>query len=353
MKREIQIALLAIVTVAASIWGFKFISGKSLFSGDKTYYAVFNDVKDVNTATPILINGLQVGSVISIRPMSEDIRKIKVGFQVNKEIRLPEYTVVELRSSGALGGREIELVFDKMCDGSNCAPNNSVLEGRSVGLLGSLINSEDLKPHIKNIAGSIDSTLDKLGDPKSDAAIDRAIYNLAATMENFAGASEKLENVISSSSRNMEITLANMAAITTSLANSNEQLTGILDNLEKVTSDLSEASLSETVAKTNGTMDQAQESLAALENTMNEATGTLKELKTVIQKMDNTEGSLGMLLNDKDLYNNIESTTRNLDLLLQDLRLNPRRYFRLFGKKSPEYEYPEDDPAEMNLPDEK
>ena len=91
MKREIQIAILALITCMISIWGFKFISGKNMFSGDRMFYTIVNNAKDINTATPVLINGYQVGTVNSITPIPEDIRKIKLAFQVKKEILLPDY----------------------------------------------------------------------------------------------------------------------------------------------------------------------------------------------------------------------------------------------------------------------
>ena len=78
---------------------------------------------------------------------------------------------------------------------------------------------------------------------------------------------------------------------------------------------------------------------------MNQATATMKDLNNAISKMTSDQGSLGLLMNDKSLYTNLEGTSRNLDLLLQDIRLNPRRYFKLFGKKVPKYEVPEEDPA--------
>jgi phospholipid/cholesterol/gamma-HCH transport system substrate-binding protein len=92
-------------------------------------------------------------------------------------------------------------------------------------------------------------------------------------------------------------------------------------------------------------MEQAEASLKTVEGTMSEATATLSELKDVLKAFTEGNGSMAQLMNDKALYENLESTTNNLNLLIQDIRLNPRRYFKLFGKKVPAYEYPENDPA--------
>ncbi len=348
MKKEIKLAVLAIVTLALAIWGFKFLSGQNLLSGDQTFYGIYDNVQDVNTATKVQINGVVVGSVISIDPQPDNVRKIKLGFTVNKDIRLPKTTIADLRSSSPLGGKMIELVFDKMCDGSNCAQEGSTLPSQTTGLIGSMLGPGDFGPQIENVGTMIDSTLSRIGDPNSNAAIDVSINEMSKSMQNLSAITSRMNQLMTRSAKDMEVTMANMAVITESLVQSQTKLNSILNNVTTVTSDLSKVKLSETVTKTNGTIDQAQASLEGVEKTMAEATLTMQELKTIVQKMESGDGTLGKLLNDESLYTNLNETTREMDLLLQDLRLNPRRYFRLFGKKSKDYELPEEDPASQN-----
>ena len=350
MKKEILIAIFAAVTLAVTVWGYKFISGKNLFSGNYTYYAYYDNVQDVNTATAVQINGYEVGTVLSIAPDPENIQRIRLEFSVKKDIKLPDYTVAELMPESPLGGKVIELRFDKMCTGSNCAPNKSTLQGKTVGILGSMIKADELESTMDVLSTTIDSTLGSLGDPNSNAAVDVSVRNLATTLENFAEISEKFNKLMGSSSRNMEITMANVAKLTSSLVESNEKINTMLDDLSGVTADLKDVKFSETVELTNKTLDQTEKSLQTAETTMAEANASLKEMTALLNKISEGEGSIGKMMKDEQLYDNIESTTRNLDLLIQDLRLNPRRYFRLFGKKSRDYEYPEDDPAnQQNL----
>ncbi|NNF21074.1 MAG: MCE family protein, partial [Saprospiraceae bacterium] len=235
MKKEVQIALLAIVTLALSFWGFKFLGGNNLFSGDKIYYAMFKNVKDVNTATPVLINGYQVGTVISLMPEKENIANIKVGFQVKKDIKIPKDAIVELRSSSPLGGRELELVFVKMCDGDDCAPAKTVLRGKTLGLVGSLITPSELDPHLDSFSQTFNETLGRLGNADSEAPIDKAILNLSKTMESLAISTAKFEQLMDRSSRNMEKTMENMASLSSSLIESNEKLGSILENVDVIT----------------------------------------------------------------------------------------------------------------------
>lgn len=344
MRKEIKIALLGIVTVFLTIWGYTFISGKNLFSGDKIYYAIFGNVAEVNTATPVQINGYNIGTVVSISPEPDDIRKIKVGIQIKKEIRIPNDALVELRSANPLGGKSIELIFERMCQ-SNCAEPGTVLKSRTVGMLGSMVGQDELEPVIDKVTEGLDKTLGSLGDPNSTDPIDLSINNLSTSMKNMASITSNLERLMARSSKNMEVTLANTAILTESLVNSNAKLSAILNNLTTVTNDLSKVKLSETIGKTNGTIDQATTSLKNVEQTMTDASKTLEDLQAVLTKMSTGEGSMAKLMNDQELYSNLESTTGNLNLLLQDIRLNPRRYFKVFGKKVPDYETPKDDPA--------
>jgi len=345
MRKEVQIALLAVLVSIVAIWGFKFLSGQNLFGGAKTYYTIVHNAKQINTATKILINGYQVGTVISIAPEPDDIRNIKIGFQVEKHIKLPNYTTVELRNEGPMGGKEIELIFDKFCDGTNCAENGVILQSETIGLFGSIITPEELDPHIESITSSIDHTLGKLGAPESNAPLDKTIRNLSATMDNLANSTSRFSNLMDKSSRDLEVTLNNMAILTEALVGSNAKLSAILNDVGTLTNDLSKISLSETVNKSNSTIDQAGASLKALETTMTEATVMVKDLNKILVAMDSDDGTLGLLLNDKKLYTDLEATMTNMNLLLQDIRLNPRRYLKVFGKKVPDYEFPSADPA--------
>jgi len=346
MRKEIQIALLAIIASVLAIWGFKFLSGQNLLGGANTYYTVVDNAKELNTATKVLINGYQVGTVISIDPDPTDIRNINVGFQVNKDVKIPAYTKVELRNEGPMGGKELELIFDKFCDGTNCAESGAYLKSERIGLFGSIISPEELDPHIESITSSIDKTLGKLGSPESNTALDNTIRNLSVTMDNLANSTSRFSNLMDKSSRDLEVTLSNMAILTESLVNSNTKLSAILSDVGTLTADLSKISLSETVSKSNSTIDQAGASLKSLETTMNEATLMVKDLNKVLAAMDSKDGTLGLLLNDKQLYTDLESTMQNMNLLLQDIRLNPRRYLKVFGKKVPDYELPAVDPAQ-------
>jgi len=345
MKKEVRIALLTLVTAVLAVLGFKFISGQNLVGGAKTFYTYIADAKGINSATKVLINGYQVGSVISVAPNPSNIEEMVLGFQVDKAFKIPKDTRVELRSESPIGGREISLEFDSYCEGNDCPQSGDFLKSINIGLLGSIITQDELNPHIDAITTSIDNTLGNLGDPASEAMIDKSVRDLSSTLSNLEKSTQRFALLMDKSSSNMEVTLANMAVLTNALVESNEKLSTILNNISTVSTDLAKVKLSETISKSNGMIDQASTSLQSLDKTMGDASTSLAEMQILLKKMNESEGSLGLLLNDKKLYNDLAGTNNNLNLLLQDLRLNPRRYFKVFGKKVPSYEVPEEDPA--------
>ena len=121
-----------------------------------------------------------------------------------------------------------------------------------------------------------------------------------------------------------------------------------MTNLDKITGDIAKSNLTNTLGKTNETLDASKVAITELKTTLSNASTTMKDLSAVLSKVEKGDGTFAKLMNDKNLYNNLESTTKNLNLLLQDLRLNPKRYahFSVFGKKQKEFTLPENDPAE-------
>ena len=140
MAKEIKIGILAFITLILIIWGYAFVKGENLFADNQNYYAYYNNVSELTVASPIMVNGMNVGTVKAIDLDPEDVNNIKVSMSIDKKIRIPKTTKALLKSASPLGGRIIELDFKKMCNGSNCAENGSEIEGVTVGLIGSLVN---------------------------------------------------------------------------------------------------------------------------------------------------------------------------------------------------------------------
>lgn len=347
MKKEVKIGLLTIITLSFAIWGYNFLIGRNFLKAEKTFYVIFNNVAELDVSSQVMVNGYPVGAVTSIDLKPENVQEIIVGLTVGNKYRIPKDATAVLKSSSIMGSRLIELEFKEMCKEGNCANSGDYIKGKTLGLIGSMVSPTELDPFVNKIGPSVDIILDKLGDENSEVPINQIIHNANATMENMNSISSQLDRILRSTANNLDKTVANLEKISNTLSETSTQVGTIMDNFETMSNDFKKVSISQTMEKTNGTIDQAGITLKELQSTMVEANGTIKNLSTVISKMDSEDGSLGKLLNDNGLYENLESTSSNLSLLLQDLRLNPKRYVNVsvFGKKGKKYTKPEDDPA--------
>jgi len=348
MSKEAKIGILTFLVLVASVWGYTFLKGKNLFSSSNTYYTVFDDVTDLSVSSPVLINGYKVGTVTKISLDLNDVKKMKVTYEVEGgEFGIPKDAIVVMKSLGFVSGRGLFLEFDKVCSGADCAENKSELQGKVVGLLGSMLGEGDIDKYSSELTMSVKSIIASLGKEGEQGSINETVRNIELITKNLAFLSAATGQMIDNTSQNLNATMANMAKITDGIAKSNKNIEHLLVNLDKITSDLAKANLDQSVVKINNTMDAASESIVELKTTLNSSTKTLNDLSQLIKKMDSGDGSMAKLMNDKQLYNNLEATTKQMNLLMQDLRLNPKRYahFSVFGKKQKEFTLPEEDPA--------
>jgi phospholipid/cholesterol/gamma-HCH transport system substrate-binding protein len=350
MGREIKLGILTLITAAAVIFGYQYIKGNNLLSSANDYYSLFDEVTDLAVASPVMVNGYKVGVVKAITLDPANVNNIRVDYDINKDIKVPKTAVAKLKAVSAIGGRMLELDFEKMCTGSDCAAPGQELKGESLGLLGSMLGTEDVSAYGTALGGSLKGAIGKLGDKSSDAPLDATIRNLEVVTANLANATNNMNSLLLKSEKNLTASLRNFASISSNLAENNQQITSMISNLDLASQKFSNLQIDKTLVKTDAAIDQAGTSLKEMQNTMVEATEAISSLKDVITKIDSGDGSLAKLMNDKQLYDNLELTSQNLALLLQDLRLNPKRYVNVsvFGKKSKEYVKPENDPAFQN-----
>jgi len=170
---------------------------------------------------------------------------------------------------------------------------------------------------------------------------------MAIITENLAQLTDKLNNVLGSTSSDIDKTMANVNKITTNLADNNEQISQMIDNMNKMSKQLAEADLGKTVKSAEQTMTSANDMITSLQTSVKGLDTTLQGFSDVATKLNDGSGSLGKLLNDKQLYTNLEETSKHLALLLQDMRLNPKRYVNvsLIARKDKKYIAPEEDPG--------
>lgn len=351
MRSEVKIGLLTIVVLALMIWGFKFLQGENVFENTKTYFINYEYVDQLTVSSPVLVNGFQIGSVTDINMDPDNYKNVVVEITVDGKVKIPSDAVASLESSGIMGGKLIALYFARSCSGNDCAPSKSFLQGTSKGLLGSMVDEKEIDNYFIKIQKSITSLFDSLsvrmGSEVSDTnGMDKTIEDLQATIHNLAEMSAKLNRILDKSSHSINETVENLAALSKTLQANNSKIDNIIGNFESVSQDIKDANIGSTIGKTEKAVDEATLAISEIKGTIDNVKQAMERINQVVDEVENGEGSLGKLVYDEALYDNLNSTSKNLDRLLQDIRLNPKRYVHIsvFGKKQSDFTLPEEDP---------
>lgn len=357
MVREIKIGILFIVVFAACLWGYKYIEGKNLLEDRKTIYAVYENVDQLTKAAPVKINGYQVGTVINISLNPDDVKSILVTMDVDGKIKYPKNAVASIKSAGVVSGKEIEISFDNLCTGSDCLGSGDYIKGQTLGLVESMIGTDDLGTYtndIKNVViGALDTLNSSLSMEKDGAPINETFQNIQKSMENVSNATASLERLLRNSQSSMTQTFQNLASLTNTLASSQGEIKTLITDLSSITAQLKNANMGETIGLTNQTLTSANDMIGGLSTTLSGVDSSFIMLNNMVEKLNSGDGMVSKLMNDPEMYNNLNDASKNMSLLLQDLRLNPKRYVRLsvFGRKGNVYTYPDEDPAFDEAPD--
>lgn len=351
MSKEIKIGVISLLAIVVAIWGFQYMRGKNILGKVQSYTTTYQNIEGLKMAAPVEINGYVVGSVSKIELNPDDVKSMLITFDVQGEWKLPQNTVAVLAADNSLvGSKKIILNYDAACT-NNCAVNGSYLTPGERGMLEAILGVDEIKSYMSTLrteAGPIiDTLLYKLTDENAQNSVSNSMRNLETSMNNLANMTGTMDNLMKRSYGNLNKTIDNMAVVTTSLANTNGDIEGLVRNLATISQQLVDADLGGTMSKTGETFDNTNALLEELKITADKANTSLNTVSELLAKVENGDGTVAKLLNDPEIYNNLESTSKHLALLLQDLRLNPKRYVRLsvFGRKGNEYMAPEEDPA--------
>ena len=314
LSREIKTGIIVIGGILLFILGFSYLKSTPLFDNSKTLYAVYPDVGGLQAGTVVSINGFGVGKVNDIK-FKDTKGNLVVTFTVSSDFQFSKNSTVELYDTGIIGGKGLQIT--PVFDGAETVRSGDTLSTETRPGLTELAQ-EKLTPLFKKFESAVsdaDSVLinvNQVLDTKTKKDLQTAINGLSELMVSLNGSAKVLNDILANNEQKLDSSLTNFEILTS--------------NFAKLSDTLNNAGLGRT--------------LASLETTM-------ANLDKVISKIEQGDGTLGKLMNDKELYSNLTAASRELDLLLQDFRLNPKRYVNVsvFGKKQKEYEVPEDDPA--------
>lgn len=306
ISREVKTAILIIAGIILFIFGFNYLKGKNLLNASRTFYTSYNNVEGLAISTPVTINGLIVGKVQNIAFEKDGSARLKVTLLVENSFAFSKNSKAELYEAGLIGGKAVAIV--PTFDGAENAKDGATLEGTVKAGLTELVNQRltPLQEKIETVMVSTDSLLKNLNDIFDEQTKDNlksSIAGLNETILSFKETSNSLTQLINNNKGKLDSTLTNVENITS--------------NLSKVSDSLASANLGETIKNLESTINNFEKLLAAMEA---------------------GEGSMGKLMKDEALYNNLEGTTKEMKELLRDIKLHPKRYFRILSKKEIPYE---------------
>ena len=316
ISNEAKVGVISIVAIMLLILGFNFLKGKKLFSKDTLLTANYTNVQGLQNSNPIIINGLQVGAVNNITT-DKNMRNIVVGINITKDINIPTNSVAVIKTN-PLGTPSIEILLG---DASTYLQNKDTISSKPTSaLLADLMGKVDpVLNTVKKTLGTADSLLNNLNSvitPQSKGDIAATLNSINKVTAAMVTSTAALNNLLNAQTGALAKSLNNVSDITGNFARNNEKINSIVTKFDKTATTVSSLNLQKTL----DTLD-----------------ATISNLKSLMASFQNPNGSFGKLMNDPTLYKNLASTGNKLNLLLDDVRVNPKRYINisLFGKKKP------------------
>lgn len=337
MKKEVKIALTSIIALIVLFFGINFLKGLTIFQSTESYFVEFKNVAGLEANTPVYADGVRVGRVGEIVYDYSHQEPTKVELLVDRDLRIPKGSMAEV-ASDLMSNTQVNLLLannprEKMMPGETMMAN----EGD-----GTIERLKAMIPEVERMGPKLDSILTSLSIILSDPSIIETLHNVSAISGNLNTTSQQL-NVLMSDLR------ANVPGLVDKANSTLDGANGAMANVDQLTSNLASVDVKGIENKVVGT-------LTSMQNTVNQAQGSMADLSKTMENMaqlstriNNGEGSLGMLLNDNKLYNNLNSTVNNTnslvmdanllmkdaDVLVKDLKEHPKRYvhFSIFGKK--------------------
>ena len=294
-SKEIQIGLVAIVGAVVLYFGLQFLKGLTVFSTDSNYYVKFKDISGLSSSSPVYANGYRVGVVENIIYDFEGAGEIVAVVGINNEMRMPKGTTADIVSD-LLGNIKLELKLgDKAA--AVLAPGDTIIGGQE---LGAMANAAEIIPQVQSLLPKLDSILVSVNALLADPALAHSLHNIEQITGSLTSTSKDLNRLTTSLNRQMPQML--------------ENADGLLANTNSLTRNLNELDLAATMQKVDHTLWNVEQMTA---------------------KLNSNEGTIGLLMRDSGLYNNLNATMMHADSLMIDLKRHPKRYvhFSVFGKK--------------------
>lgn len=295
LTKEIKIALVAIVGILIMYFGINFLKGMNLFSTNNAYYMTFDDIQGLGASTPIYADGYKVGIVDGLEYDYKENGPIKVKVDINKDLRIPQGSKAEIVKD-LMGNLQVNLLLAN--NPRERVEPGGIIPGAVNG--GMMDKAANLVPVVEKMLPKLDSILTSVNALLADPALAASLHNVETITSNLTVSTRELNTL--------------MAGLNKQVPGMVRKANGVLDNTNRLTANLASLDVQGTLNRVNQTLESAHQ---------------------FTEKLNNNQGSLGLLMNDTKLYDNLTSTMSHADSLVIDLKAHPKRYvhFSVFGRK--------------------
>ena len=295
LTKEIKIALVAIVGILIMYFGINFLKGMNLFSTNNAYYMTFDDIQGLGASTPIYADGYKVGTVDGMEYDYKENGPIKVKVDIIKDLRIPQGSKAEIVKD-LMGNLQVNLLLAN--NPRERVEPGGIIPGAVNG--GMMDKAANLVPVVEKMLPKLDSILTSVNALLADPALAASLHNVETITSNLTVSTRELNTL--------------MAGLNKQVPGMVRKANGVLDNTNRLTANLASLDVQGTLNKVNQTLESAHQ---------------------FTEKLNSNQGSLGLLMNDTKLYDNLTSTMGHADSLVIDLKAHPKRYvhFSVFGRK--------------------
>ena len=308
-SKSIKVGIISLVTIFLIYFGMNFLKGVNVLSEGKILYAYYEDVAGLTEGNAITVKGYKIGTITKIEFDNERENQLRVHLNIQNDIGIPKNSIAKIVSLDLMGTKGISLVLG---DSPEFVSTSDELLSSIESSLQDEVNAQilPLKMKTEELIGSIDSVMTVITSVLNKDARESLSKSLISLDQTFSTLSETMtlvDNMVNENKENVNVTLTNFASISENLNHSNEEIKNILSNFSSISDSLVKA----------------------------DVLTTLNKIDKIINSINNEEGSLGKLVKNKTIYENLEAVTSELEELIKDMKLNPERYVNFSIISSP------------------
>jgi phospholipid/cholesterol/gamma-HCH transport system substrate-binding protein len=309
-RRIIKTGVLFVIVIILLIWGVNYIRSNDIITGKTRLFAVYDNVKELSEGNHVYLNGTKIGKVVKVDFLKGNLNKLVVEFHIRKDIKIPDSSIAMISSTDIMGTKGLRIILNNRTKTYH-STGDTLLSDVETSIQEE-VNQQilPLKLKTESMIGTLDSLLvafRAVFNPATRLNIKKSFEHIQLTLQNLESTSSRLDTLMRSEKKRISQIIRNAESITENLENNNETINKILTNF---------GDISDTLVSAN------------FVNVIYQAETSITRLSEVLDKVEKGEGSLGLLINDKSLYDKLENTAHDLDELLLDIKKNPKRYVR-------------------------